>query len=283
MLTSGIFKIHKYEIKIQKMGDPIYLHPFGDVHRSSPACDVGRWDEWRNNAKKVINNSYFLGIGDYDDLASTSERELLGNRKFHESTTRTLEDLYESHIQRFHKEIAFMGDHLIGLVGGNHYAEFCDGTTSDVRLAQRMRTTFLGCSAFIRLSFNYHGARSHLDIFVHHGKGAARLNGGSLNRVIQMGEVADADIYLMGHDHKKPAGFTPKLRLEHDAKKGLVLKHKRQLALRTGSFLKGWEPDMASYVVDACMGPADLGAPVIIMTPKRPESGEFFIDLAATI
>jgi len=286
MLTTGIFKVCRFDYKIKKIGQPIYLRPFSDVHRDSPACDVDRWKAWLSQAKAHVNNSIFLGLGDYNDLASTSERIILGTRALHESTKQTLEDIYDQHIERFAKEIDFMKGRLIGLVNGNHYAEFSDGTNSDMRLARLMKTTFLGVAAFIRLYFHYYNSRIHLDIFCHHGKGAARMVGGSLNRVQQMGEIAEADIYLMGHDHKKPAAFVPKLRLEHSSRSGLMLKHRKQLIARTGSFLKAWEPETPSYVVDACMGPSDLGVTTIELTPIVESSKgkrEFRIEMKATI
>ena len=38
MNTTGLFKIYKYTIEVQKLNEPIYLIPFGDIHRSSPMC-----------------------------------------------------------------------------------------------------------------------------------------------------------------------------------------------------------------------------------------------------
>jgi hypothetical protein len=284
MQTTGIFTIHEYEINIPKINEPISLYPFGDVHRSSYACDVDRWHDFLAEAK-ADKNAYFLGLGDYDDCSSTSERELLCNKKLHESTRHTLEDVYNSHNAVFADEIQFMEGRLIGLIEGNHYGEYEDGTTTTMKLSGLMKTKYLGVASFVRLHFNYHGARTSLDIWAHHGKGAARLPGGSLNRVIQMAETADADIYFMGHDHKKAAGYVPKLCLKN-TKNGVMLKHKRQLFARTGSFLKGYEPGHRSYVVDAAMGPTDLGFVKISLIPKittKDGVREFHIDLKTTL
>ena len=73
MQTTGIFTIHEFEIPISSFNEPIYLIPFGDVHRSAPLCHTEKWLEfldWAKNKKRC----YFLGMGDYDDLASASER-----------------------------------------------------------------------------------------------------------------------------------------------------------------------------------------------------------------
>jgi predicted phosphodiesterase len=267
MQTTGIFTIHKYEIRNAKLNEPIYLIPFGDIHRSSPMCHEEKWHSflgWAMSKKRA----YFLGMGDYDDLASASERRILGNKDLHESSVTTIEGLYRTHTDRLAKEISFMKGRIIGLIEGNHYGEFQNGTTTTQRLAEKLDCKYLGVSSFIRLMIFEGNHQTSVDIWAHHGKGAARLIGGSLNRVQQMGEAAEADIYLMGHDHKKSVGMTTKLRLG-GTKGTLNLAHKKQLYVRTGSFLKGYENDKRSYIVDSAMNPTDLGVVKIELTPER--------------
>ena len=92
--------------------------------------------------------------------------------------------------------------------------------------------------------------------------------GGSVNSVQHMSEIAEADIYLSGHDHKKWLALKSKLTLT-DGCGVLRLKHKKILLGRTGSFLKGYEPNEESYVAKAGMTPTDLGVIKIELTPKR--------------
>jgi hypothetical protein len=49
----------------------------------------------------------------------------------------------------------------------------------------------------------------------------------------------------------------------------LRLSHQKVLVARTGSFLKGYVPDKASYVADGAMNPTDLGVVKIELTPRR--------------
>jgi hypothetical protein len=283
MQTTGIFTIHYFEIPVTKINEPIYLIPFGDIHRSSPMCHEDKWLEFVDWAK-TKKRAYFLGMGDYDDMASTSERAILTDKKLHDSSLQTLERLYMTHTERFAKELKFMNGRMIGLLEGNHYAEFQNGTTSTQKLAELLDCKYLGVSSFIRLSFPYEGKRTSIDIWAHHGKGAARLIGGSLNKVQQMGESAEADIYLMGHDHKKTVGLVTKLTLDAGGGK-LKLHHRKQLYARTGSFLKGYEDDKVSYVADAAMSPTDLGVVKIELTPRRErkDGDSYYIDIHASI
>jgi len=285
MTTTGIFTIHQVEIPVTKINEPIYLIPFGDIHRSSPMCHEGKWLEFLAWAK-TKKRAYFLGMGDYDDMASTSERVILSDRKLHDSSLQTLEKLYLSHTERFAKELKFMKGKIIGFLEGNHYAEFQNGTTSTQKLAELLECKYLGVSSFIRLSFRQieRNTKSSIDIWAHHGKGGARLIGGSLNKVQQMGENAEADIYLMGHDHKKSAGLVTKLALKSG--RSLKLHHKKQLYARTGSFLKGYEDNRVSYVADMGLSPTDLGVVKIELTPRRTCKGDediFYIDIHASI
>ena len=269
MLTTGIFTTARYSIKA-KINETNYLLPFGDVHRSSPMHSEEHWKgflEWARRKK----NCTFIGMGDYDDLASTSEREILANPKIHESSKKTFEQLYQRHIDKLCAEIGFMKGRLIGLIEGNHYTLFPDGTTSTQRMCRILGCEYLGCSSFIRFVIKATTKRlttSSIDIWAHHGKGAARLVGGSLNRVQQMAEGATANLYLMGHDHKKSAATSSKLYLS-EGKGTLHLRHKKQLYVRTGGFLKGYEPNEASYIADGCMSPTDLGVVKIELTLKR--------------
>lgn len=275
MQTTGIFHTHEYTIQNVQPGKPIYVIPVGDIHRSSPQCDTERWLEFCDWAKKK-RWAYFLGMGDYDDFASTSERIILSDPKLHESSRETIEDLQRSHTTRLAKEMSFMRDRTIGILGGNHYGNFINGTTTDHLLAEKLGTTYLGVSAFIRLRLiTPHGSRHSVDIWAHHGKGAARLAGGSINRVQQMAETAEADIYLMGHDHKKTISFIPRLRLQEGARANTIkLKQRKILLARTGSFLRGYTPGHASYIVDGAMSPTDLGVVKIELTVKRRQHRE---------
>jgi len=285
--TTGIFTIHTYTISGISEGKPIYIIPVGDIHRSAPLCHEERWAEFCKWAARK-KDAYFLGMGDYDDMASTSERIILKDPKLHESSRKTLDSIYRSHTERLAKEMKFMRGRTIGVLGGNHYADLMNGTTTDHLLAERLQTSYLGVSSFIRLRLiPTRGTRLSVDIWAHHGKGASRLAGGSINRVQQMAEAAEADIYLMGHDHKKSAAFISRLRLAEAGNCGDVrLRQRKVLLARTGSFLKGYVHNEPSYVTDAALSPTDLGVVKIELTLKREQRKDgsaYHVDIHASV
>jgi len=214
-------------------------------------------------------------MGDYFDLFSTSERNIINNPSLHDSTAKTLDALYEKEVSRLAKEISFMKGRLIGLLGGNHYAKFSSGITTDHMLAHLLGTKYLGVNSYIRLSFRQgtkHATSLSLDIWAHHGLGGGRTVGASINKVEKMAEIAEADIFLMGHDHHKEVSPKIRFRLVGAGENVRLLKRKIILA-RTGCFLKGYVEGESSYAVDAAYNPNDVGVVKIEMTPRRSEKG----------
>ncbi len=196
MLACSQFTIHRFVVNVNTLNKPINLYCFGDVHRFAKGCAEEKWLEFLEIAKKDTN-ALFLGMGDYDDLASESERAILINPGLHDDTRWSVDDVYDYRVKQFHEEIKFMKYRLIGLLEGNHYGIYSTGgMTTTQKLCETLRCRYLGVNAFIRMSFICGSKRNAIDIFAHHGKGAARLIGGSLNGVEQMVSNAEADIYL---------------------------------------------------------------------------------------
>lgn len=281
MKTTGLFTIHEFTINIKELGEPIYFYPFGDVHKDAPLHSSDRWLEFLDMAKSK-KNSYFIGTGDYLDFMSATERSSFKSGKFHDSTVSTLEDLADKHVDAFYRDISFMQGRLVGLMEGNHYFQYSSGITSTQKLCEKLKCKYLGVVTMTRIKFYWKGKTVVKDIYAHHGKGAARLLGGSLNRVQQMAESAEADIYLMGHDHKGPIGFNPCIKLSQYMGHLQVVERKKFYG-RTGSFLRGYVPDEVSYVADACLNPANLGVMKIDFIPQRKNHDTISVDMHASI
>lgn len=258
MRTDGVFNIAAIKVPC-KANDYITLIPFGDIHWDSPAHARDEWETFIRTVK-TYHNPYFLGMGDYMDGYSTSERRIVYSHDLHESTLKRQERDTYKRLDEFVSEIAWMKGRIIGILGGNHYPVFSDGTTGDQYIARKLGAQYLGACAAIRLTLEQGKSRScALDIFAHHGKGGGITAGGRLNAVEKLQNVCEADIYLMGDNHAR--GCLPlgdKLRLVHTSA-GLALSCRKQWIGRTGSFLKSYSPGSPSYVVDSALPPASLG------------------------
>jgi len=140
-------------------------------------------------------------------------------------------------------------------------------------------------SAVIGLNFQYGRKSASLIIYAHHGRGASRLVGGSLNSVQQMMDIVEADIYLQGHDHKKSVAMKSKLKVAR-GNGSITLSKKKVLMGRTGSFLLGYVDGQPSYVARAMMAPTDLGTLKLIFTAKRDKrnrADSFYIDIHSSL
>lgn len=273
MKTTGLFTVHKFEIPIRGLNQETPIVIFGDVHRDSPNHAHGAWQYFLEHARS-LKNARFLGMGDYADGVSTSERHAIKTGGFHESTLEKWENDANDWVRRLAKEMSFMKGRLIGLLGGNHYYSFEDGTNTDMRLARELGCKFLGVSAFIRLVFSIVNIRITYDVLAHHGTGAGRMVGGSLNRVAQMLEWAEADLVCMGHDHKRGVvPGIPRLYLQSSQRDGkLRVKHRETKIARTGSFLAAYEDGEANYNVDAARGPCSLGHVEVWVRMRKTQS-----------
>jgi predicted phosphodiesterase len=290
-MNEDIFTINSYTTTYTNYSDPFYLLPFGDVHFKNPNHHTELWEEWCDWAEGK-ERAMFLGMGDYLEWFSDSERRGIQSINLHQSSQKTMDDFAKETCDEFYDTISFMKGKCLGMLEGNHFYQFGNGMTSTQYLCQRLECKYLGATGFVRIRFKYARGNesSKIDVFVHHGKGASRLVGGSLNTVQQMAECAEADIHLMGHDHKKSIGMSSRLSLT-DGRTGLNLKEKKILYARTGSFLKGYEPDKPSYVAKSLLNPSDLGTVKIELTPRcktkevggRRVSDKNYIDIHASL
>lgn len=275
MKTTGVFSTHKIDLELE-IGKPFKLIPVGDIHRDSDMFADSHWEEFLSYAK-AQKNALFLGMGDYTDGVSTSERIVLSDFGLHDTTRNTLKDVYKGVSKTLVNELGFMRGRVIGLIGGNHYFDFGDGNTTDHLLAAALQTKFLGVCSLIRLSLKFKGTNKavSLDIFAHHGKGGGSTPGAQFNTIEKMLNSADADIYLMGHTHGKGCiPSSPRIKLVDDKKGGVIVRERTPWLGRTGSFLKAYESGKASYNVDAGRSPCALGWIEFEITPVRVRAGD---------
>lgn len=282
MRTDGVFSTKLFRLPNWKAGKTVKVIPFGDIHHDSPAHCAETFEQFCDYARRQ-RDVLFLGMGDYFDGYSTSERAIIYNGALHESSRRREEMDARRRIAKLAKQLDFMRGKLIGLLGGNHFSCFPDGTTSDQILAGMLGTSYLGACCGLRMVFCKPGrdVGAAVDIFAHHGRGGGVTAGGRLNAVEKLTNVCDADIYLMGDNHARgalPLGDRLFLTVGNG---NLVVKHKTRWIGRTGSFLRGYVENEPSYVVDGAMPPANLGWIEFELTPRYDKQSNFKVEINA--
>ena len=266
--------VHKFEPKKTNQIVPfqlatnqqILLMPVGDIHYLSTD-----WPE-----KKFIEHlkwgldrgAYFLGVGEPIDLASASQRAIMGPLR--DSVKKEFNDMMRGVVERFVRLIDFTAGQWIGFMEGDHYWQFDDGTTTDQLICSYLGCKFLGDATMIRLTYpevSMPHPEADCIIYAHHGIGSSRLSGGQLHRIEDLLKFIDADIYLMGHSHAKVSTPIDKQTVTPDG----VHYHRTKVIARTGAFMKSYlsseplglnEPAVrsrATYAEKAAYMPAAMG------------------------
>ena len=252
-------------IKINAFSEKINLWCFGDIHRFTKSCDEERWKHFLSEAKKDHNeNTYYLGLGDYTDFASSSEQKALKS-EMHEQTIDDFGEIVQKRNRVLSTEMSFMKGNVLGLVDGNHGWVFHDGTTGTEDLANRLNTEYLGwlCHYTLKISVPTKSKPRIQSIYIVacHGKAGGKTAGNSINQVDDLKHIFPiADLYIMGHDHQRLARPVSVLVPSYDGKGDTFIRQKRQFLCSSGSFKKAYVPDSAGYEVGRLLRPADLGA-----------------------
>lgn len=273
MKTTGIFTVYRYEIPFKKYGDTLKIVPFGDVHRFAPLHAEKIWRKFIDRYKND-KSAYFIGMGDYLDELSTSERKAYINSDYHDSTTQNLSKFYSARAMNFAKEIEFMRGRIVGFCEGNHYVQLPSGETTTNLMCHELETKYLGVKSFIELIFRIDEHHSNkVIICCHHGEPGGRRSMSSVGKLENMAHTHDADIILQGHDHRKNHIEVETIGITHTQMGKPNVIQKTKYCARTGGFLKGYVDQHQSYIADGNMPPNSLGNVEFHITPKLKRNG----------
>lgn len=254
-----------------KEGITYWIAPFGDVHYNTDECDKDRFHlfiEWLANHIKQGNDVGLIGVGDYNDALSPSERASLvaakGGYGLHDTSLKTLDKTAEEMSDTFYNVVKPLRGHFLGLLDGHHFMTFSGiarqsirGRTNTEYLCDKLGCPYLGVGmGWIELDFGY---GFQLKIMASHGYGGARTAGARVIKRVRMAEVARADIYLMGHDDEKMAKESQVLDFV-DGK----YESREQVFIATGSFQRGYPLGISGgYVEQLLLPPCGLGTVLV--------------------
>lgn len=171
----------------------ITLYPLGDWHLGSEHCDI----KLINKQINEIKNDKTARIILMGDLAETATKESVGAGVYEQ------EQNAQQQMMRV-KNLLYDVRHLIdGVVTGNHEERIYKTSGFDLSLylcqmleIEKKYMRYQGVVGYVI------GKRSYL-VNVWHGSGGGGSAGASLNRLQKQSEYVLADIYLMGHVHKR--------------------------------------------------------------------------------
>ena len=121
-------------------------------------------------------------------------------------------------------------------------------------------------------------------IYAVHGWGGARTIGAKANKVEELTKVAEADCYILSHDHTQVVHRLNILAVSGHNSTIPFMKTKRKLLVNTGGFI-----NYSGYIQRKGYIPQDLGTPRIRIEAKRKNYGhgtlraDYYLDLHASI
>ena len=253
--------------------EEIQLMPIGDVQLGADGVQVDRLKRQIDWAM-AQNNVYFIGMGDYVDVMSPSNRDAWRGVKKYDSVESLMERGVRSLEKDFLSIVSGTEGRWLGLLEGHHFYEYADGTTSDTFITQQLRSRFLGTSAIVRIKFQDGTHIITCDIWCHHGWGSGKAPHSPLNKLYDaMAHFEGIDVFLMGHHTKKCGVKIPKLYMDRAGR----LRDRQIVLAGTGGFYLGHKQNSrsiagnarGSYAEKAGMSPVTLGSPLIRIRPRR--------------
>lgn len=275
-------EVHEAEIRVKtespmSWGD-MTIFPIGDLQYGAQGVAL---DDFRRHIKRGLNlNAYFVGMGDYGDFMSPSNRSRLAAAGLYDWTQDAIDDLARLHMEKLCNVLKDTKDKWLGMLSGHHFYDFPDGTNSDQQLCRILNTRYLGDCASINLKFKREKAHgySKVMLWLHHGSGSSQTLAGPLPKLERLaGRWPDVDIFLVAHYHRQLGIPLPKMR---------YINHKwvardSRLVL-TGGWLRGYTEGSTvgarpggSYVERAMMPPLSIGAPIIHLMPTHKQYTDY--------
>ena len=255
------------------------LMPIGDVQ-------LGAKGVLKDRVKRHVNwglehGAYFLGMGDYIDVMSPSNRAAWRSAPLYDSVREAMAEKAQELGEEFLKLVDGSQDRWLGILEGHHYFEFTEDDTTDTRIAEALNAPFLETTTIIELKF---GSPDHTrikaQIWATHGQGSGQTMAAPLNKLERvMSRFPSVDVFLVGH-------YSRKVGYPVDAKIPKFGKHPRLVTTRrilgcTGGFLDGYATSprdgkrhKGSYVEKGMMAPLNLGGLLIRIRPVHEEWGD---------
>ena len=190
--------MNTFKIDLPVELEQIELHTFADLHIGEAGCDIKKIKEHIKQVKEN-KNAYAILNGD-----------LINN-----ALKTSLSDIYEEEMTPA-KELKYcielfepIKDKILFITSGNHEDRTTKATSISptefitMKLGIHDKYDPIGGVLFIRFGKDNRNKNRKLrySIYVTHGRGGGRKEGGKVNRLADMASIIDTDIYIHSHTH----------------------------------------------------------------------------------
>ncbi len=180
----------------------IEIHPLGDRHFGDSMSD---WEETQKLLKHIMEtpNAYCILGGDLMDTAiASSVGDTYGANLSPMEQLRQCVVLFEP--------LAKAGK-ILCILPGNHENRIyrSDGLDITALMADQLglRDRYSPTTALLFIRFGkdkrdgYRGRKVAYSVYANHGSGGGRKEGGKINRLADLAQIVDADVYICWHTH----------------------------------------------------------------------------------
>ena len=251
----------------------VTLVPLGDLQWSGDDEAIA-YDRLERHIARCLTypTPLFIGMGDYIDFASPSNRRRIDEAGLYDTAKQVIADATKALVDDlFARLLKGTRGKWLGMVQGHHHhpckvAELKDGTAvhedSDVYLAKKLNAPWLDEMGVIKLMFPGGGV---VRVLALHGSGYSVYPWGPLNRLHRL-QGFRVDVMLMGHQTKMAKSTADALEFppDRDDVEDVPVK-----MVGTGGWMKGYVNGRRTYVSQAGLSPVTLGQPVIHIRPER--------------
>ena len=261
---------------IRENDRPFWIAPLGDIQYNGDEEDIaGR--SLREHIERAVDlgDVYFLGMGDYIDMASPTSRQKIQGSGAYDNTMKAIEDRAKDLTQEvFDKFLKPTKDRWIGLLSGHHFWPYRDGTNSDQDLCAKLGARYLGEGKAI-IEFVIPTSRNNrtLRLYAMHGAGSGEESSLLLKLKKMAGDWEGIHAFMMGHMSKLATAPIPKLEAVFATKRdgtGYTARivERRVPLIGTGAWSLAYPMGRTTYVErSATMRPVSLGAPLVEVIP----------------
>lgn len=245
---------------------PVTVIPIGDIQWNGSTNHTALSTLQETIRRGCEDDAYFIGMGDYIDAYSPSNRQRLRGAALYDTAEEVIDQASQQLVDSLYNQaLKPSKGRWLGLLEGHHFTEFSHGQTSDQYLAKLLGAPFLGTTALIRLVLSHNANKSSVVLWAHHGAGGGGKVGTPLSKLENLAPYwGGVDVFLIGHSTKGPAAPIDRIHPVWHGAGGPRLEHRKVLLVSTGGFSKSYGlQTRGDYPEQRLLNPSQIGVPII--------------------
>lgn len=257
---------------IQGCTTEVTICPLGDLQWAGDRRDIA-FDHLQEHIERCLSlpNPLFLGMGDYIDFMSPSNRDAWRGARIYDTSRRVVDDKARELTADVYETILKpTKGKWLGMLSGHHYFPLQSGGNTDMLLCSMLDAPYLGVCTVINLAFVEKTHTQSIKIYAHHGCGDSVFPHGPVQKLYRVAPHWNVDVFVMGHQTKLAKARYDRVDPIFPSKGEARLGHRNVLLVGAGGWSKGYveEDRYGTYVEKGMMNPVALGQPVIHVRPK---------------